>query len=330
MREIYEAARILTEGTNDSIKDAMFILEDATSPITKKYREKLYQSIVDRSHVDFGDIPKSKGDIVKYSGYSTMIETLNILIALGNDEKSKELVDYATIVLTAIENIKKAKSVFVKGFAKKEKYVILDYNLYAYTCVQATTSIITAFVNDIKTESSKMKIELKNTKYSANLFYIDSLREFNNINKDGKYAKYLAAILENGRENLFGIDDSILVGAGAIVLVALSIIPLTRKLIYCFKELRRKLSQTLETQAYFLELNKNCIEFNTTIDEKKKKKIIQRQEKVRNVLLSLSDRLKIEDVKAQSTSKKEIDRDNKTMTIDGIRDEISDSDITIV
>ena len=66
------------------------------------------------------------------------------------------------------------------------------------------------------------------------------------------------------------------------------------------------------------------------MDEKKKQKILKRQEKLRNVLLSLSDKIKIDDVKAQQQSSREMQRDNKEMTIDGIRDEISDSDITIV
>lgn len=330
MRPMYEAARILTEGTNDSIHDALYVLEDATSPITKRYREKLYQSVVDRSHVDFGDIPKSKGDILKYSGYKTMLDTLNALIGLGQNEKSKELVDYATVVMTTIDNIKKSKNIYAKGFTKNNKYIILDYNLYVYTCVQATTSLISAFVNDIKTDSTKMKIELKNTKYSANLFYIDNLRTYNEINKDGKYVKYMNTILQNGTENGILDDVAVLIGAGAIAAISFAIIPLSRKLIYCFKELRRKLSSTLETQAYFLELNKNCIEFNATMDEKKKQKIIQRQQKVRNILLSLSDRIKIDDAKAQQTSNRELERDNKELTIDGIRDEISDSDIKIV
>ena len=147
--------------------------------------------------------------------------------------------------------------------------------------------------------------------------------------KDGKYAKYVDSILKNGKENMI-LDPAIMVGAAAIAIVAFTIIPLTRKLIYCFKELRRKLSNTLAEQAYFLELNKNCLEYNTTMDEKKKQKILKRQEKLRNVLLSLSDKIKIDDVKAQQQSSREMQRDNKEMTIDGIRDEISDSDITIV
>ena len=111
---------------------------------------------------------------------------------------------------------------------------------------------------------------------------------------------------------------------------AFSIIPITRKLIYYFKEMRRKISESLAMQAYFLELNKQCVEYNQTIDPKKKQKILKKQEKVRNMLLSLSDKFKVSDAQAKQASQRELDKDNKTMTIDGIRDEINDSDIEIV
>ena len=38
--------------------------------------------------------------------------------------------------------------------------------------------------------------------------------------------------------------------------------------------MRRKISESLAMQAYFLELNKQCVEYNQTIDPKKKQKII--------------------------------------------------------
>ena len=331
-----EAASILMEGTNDSLHDVMAVLEDAESPINKKYREKLYQNIIDRKHVDFGDIPKSKGDITKYSGYETMKETLDVLIALGRDEKCNDLIKYSTVVVTAIENIKKLKNIYMKAYSRKNEYVTLDYQLYVYTCVEATTSLIAAFVNDIKTPSSEMKIVLKDTRFRGNLFFIQSLMQFNRVNENNKYSSFLMATLTNGQENLLGeivagtSISSLALGTGAIVLIALSIIPVTRKLIYYYKELKRKLSETLSTQAYFLEMNKACIEYNSTIDPKKKKKILQKQEKLRKVFLSLSDRLKVTDTWAERESGKKIQNDNKTMSMDNIRDEVSDSDIVIM
>ena len=63
---------------------------------------------------------------------------------------------------------------------------------------------------------------------------------------------------------------------------------------------------------------------------KKKKKILDKQEKLRKLFLSLSDKLKITDARALHTSNRELSQDNKTMTMDGMRDEVSDSDIQIL
>ena len=39
-------------------RDIETILEDADSPIGRKYQEQLYQSIIDKGHIDFEDIPQ--------------------------------------------------------------------------------------------------------------------------------------------------------------------------------------------------------------------------------------------------------------------------------
>ena len=114
-----DATKILCEGTDDSYVKVQAILEDVESPITKTYKEKLFESIISRSHIDFGDIPKSKGDITKYSGYKSMLDCLHSLLKVANEEKSKELTNAVNTVLTAIENIRALQNVYVKAYANK-------------------------------------------------------------------------------------------------------------------------------------------------------------------------------------------------------------------
>ena len=75
-----DAVNILVSESSSNGYDYMkteAILEDANSPVTKKYQEKLFQSVIDKGHIDFGGIPKSEGNIKKYDGYQTMMETLD-------------------------------------------------------------------------------------------------------------------------------------------------------------------------------------------------------------------------------------------------------------
>ena len=64
------------------------VLEDANSPVTRKFQEKMYKSIIDKAHIDFGDIPVSKGNIRNYKGYNTMCETLNVISKLAQEDKA--------------------------------------------------------------------------------------------------------------------------------------------------------------------------------------------------------------------------------------------------
>lgn len=328
MDTLRDAVRILCEGTNDSPYKIKAMLEDATSPVTKIYKEKLYQSIVDRSHVDFGDIPKSKGDITKYSGYPTMIECLESLQKIATEEKSKELLEAIGTVNTAITNIKQLKTTYMKAFAKKVELPILDYNTYVLTCVEGVTTLISNYIDFIKTPSSEYKFELKNTKYRANKLYIEQLEKFNKLNKDGSYGKYIATVIAKGQENFF--LDPALIGAAFITVVALGIIPVTRELIYLYNEAKRKVSDLLALQAYYLEMNKSAIENNTTMKADKKKEVLKKQEKIRKKFVILSEKLRISDVKAEDTARKKLDNDNRGMTAGGLEDDTSNSDISIL
>jgi len=51
-----EASEILAESDNSvKIEDVRFVLEDATSPITNKYIENLYNQVVSKGHINFDD-----------------------------------------------------------------------------------------------------------------------------------------------------------------------------------------------------------------------------------------------------------------------------------
>lgn len=326
-----DSVMIIKEGTSDKYNDILEVLEDANSPITKEYREKLYQSVVNKSHIDFGDIPKSKGDINSYSGVSAMNDTLNTLLKFANDNGSKDLKTYVNTVMVAIENIVRLKSVYQKGFTTKNDYVMLEYNTFVFTCVEGTTSLLYNFIDYIKTPSSpSYKIVLKDTKYRADLFYIEQLEKFNRVNVSGNYSKFLQTTVNSGKENFFGLDDAMVIGVGAVAAVALSIVPVTRSLIYNYKELKRKLSESTALMAYYLEMNKSVVDANSEIKPEKKKKILEKQEKVRTILLKISNKLRITSVKAEEMSKKDLSSDNKAITMGNLRTDVDDSDYSFM
>lgn len=334
---MYKAITILMESDASDRKkfgtefyNTKMILEDVNSPVNVKYKEKLYQSVIDKGHIDFGGIPASKGDITRYSGYANMMEVLNVIVNLGTAEKSNA-VKYAKIVLEAIANIQSLSLVYQKGFSTKTEYVMLEYNTYVYTCVEATTALIYEFVEYIKLPGKQTyDIKLTNTNLRANLFYFEQLSNFNNVNTNMRdnYKKMLEGMISRGKDNFIGGTEAL--GIAAVSLAALAIIPITRELIYHFYNLRTNLSNELELQASFLEMNRTCVESNEDFTVDTKNKILARQEKCRKTLISLSEKIRIKEVKVTKDSKREIELDNRQITVNNIRDDVSNSALELL
>lgn len=325
-----ESLLVLRDGIN-SDKYVQTILEDANSPVTRKYQEKLYESIINKSHIDFGDIPKSNGNIRNYSGYNSMVETLDVIANLAIEEKANNVIEYVDIVKTAIHNIEELSSTYEKGFNTKTKYVAMEYDTYVYLCVEATTALIYSFVEVVKNPSKRvLDMTIKNTKMRADEFYFNQLKTFNAVQrtKGIDYRKMLEEMCKSGKENFLGTAE--VVGLATIMAVAMSIVPLTRECIYQIYSLRGKLSENLDMQAAFLELNKTCIEGNDAITEEKKKKIIDKQSKQVQRMRRLADKLRVKSAKSIVDSQKEIGKDNKDITVDSIRKDISDSPFELI
>lgn len=325
-----ESLLVLRDGIN-SDEYVQAILEDANSPVTRKYQEKLYESIINKSHIDFGDIPKSNGNIRNYSGYNSMVETLDVIANLAIEKKANNVIEYVDIVKTAIHNIEELSSTYEKGFNTKTKYVAMEYDTYVYLCVEATTALIYSFVEVVKNPSKRvLDMTIKNTKMRADEFYFNQLKTFNAVQrtKGIDYRKMLEEMCKSGKENFLGTAE--VVGLATIMAVAMSIVPLTRECIYQIYSLRGKLSENLDMQAAFLELNKTCIEGNDAITEEKKKKIIDKQSKQVQRMRRLADKLRVKSAKSIVDSQKEIGKDNKDITVDSIRKDISDSPFELI
>lgn len=295
-------------------------LEDANSPINSKYKERLFQSIIDKGHIDFGDIEKSAGDIKAYTGYACMTETLNTIKDLATEQKCAEAIRLADIVLTAIRNIEGLRLQYQRGFSTSSQYVMLEYNVYVYTCIEATTTLVYEFADYIKVPSQPfMEIKLKNTKLRANEFYFEQLSKFNSVNDSMgiNYRKMLENMCDNGKSNFIGMET--IVGLSAISAVAILIVPVTRSLIYRFYHLRNSISDSLDLQVKFLEMNKLSVESNESFTVEKRKEIVRKQEKLAQFLKTSANKIRVKSVQAQRSADAEMKKDDKLFTLDNLQ-----------
>ena len=86
----------------------------------------------------------------------------------------------------------------------------------------------------------------------------------------------------------------------------------------------------LAQQAYFLEMNKSAVEANTAFTVEKKKKILEKQEKIKRKLIVLSERLRVDDVKADEAARRELNAENRNLTVNNIRKEIDNSPLQLL
>ena len=327
-----DSIKIMTEGVTSVFDrhEVSAILEDVNSPIRMKYNQKLYDSVINRKHIDFDDIPESKGDITRYSGYKSMIDTLSIISKINEFNKTN-VDDYVKTIQTAISNIQGLRDVYTKGFDEKSEYVMLEYNTMVYACVEATTSILYEFVDFIKKPGfDPYKIELKNTKYRPNLFYIEQLEKYNNVNKNMRsdYRKFLLTMINGEKDNFVG--SAFMVGAATIGIIAASIVPITRTLVYKFYNSKRKLSESLMYQAMFLEMHKAEVEANTAFTVDKKKKILEKQEKIRKKLIVMAEKMRVEDVKSSEVARRQLTSDNKALSVANLKKSLDEDDLGLL
>lgn len=333
----FESIKVLSNNSGNKssfIKESQTIqtiLEDVNSPTTRKYHEKMYKSIIDKAHIDFGDIPRSTGNIRRYSGYPTMVETLQVIMNLAIENEAPNVQLYVKIVQDSIRYIENLSATYEKGFLTKTEYVAMEYDTYVYFCVEATTALIYSFVDVLKSPDKQvLDMTIKNTQLRADEFYFEQLKKFNAVqDKYGiEYRKMLEGLCSGTKNNFIGTSTAI--GIGAVMTAAIAIVPITREAVYQLYKFRGKLSENLEMQSQFLELNRTCVEANTILTAEKKNKIMQRQENLARKLHRLADSIRVKSAKSIVDSKAELQKDNKMLTIDNIKDEVSSSPFELI
>ena len=295
---------------------------------------KLYDKIIKRvADIDYGDIPDSRGDITKIPNYEEMMECLTIMKDMSTERKqSTESLD---TVFTAVENMKKYKAIWQKGFNTETEMVIIFYNTVALSIVSATSLLMSATIETIKTpDGESIDIELakiSNHKTKDGLIF-KNLEKFNKSCKKGEIEKATNAVLsaqkhvkENGNivtEDVFGV---LLLGGSIIGLLG-CVIPILHQITSALYCLRQSLSDFFAGQSYLLKLNAEKVNYNRSKTAAQKKKIIKKQMAVADMFKKWSDALMIKSNKSEKEAQAMIKKDGETKyKIDDVTDSMPDS-----
>ena len=267
--------------------------------------QKLYESIMKRNTYDFGEIPKSEGDLEKLKCYKPTMECLDILEDLLKKNRITE--PAVSEVRLAISNLMMLKPYFVEGFKLKEEWIIVVYNTTVMAVIDAVTMLIAEYMNYIVGPIKEPFKLTGKTDKSRGIVSLDSLRTFNGLVKDNTIQNTLIATLHQGKNNFIG-SISVPVVAATTVCGLVVITYFIRQLILFFYQSRVKMTEYLEMESSFLEANKLSVEASK-LPPDKKQRVLAKQEKVILKMRRMADRLKInmEDagIAAKSADKKE-------------------------
>lgn len=277
---------------------------------------KLYQLAINKSNIDFDQIPDSKGDITKFVGYTTMTECLSVVKELARQQgvKIKEL----DITETAINNIVLFKAQFVKGFLIDKDLIIMMYNLLVSACVTSTSVILASYVDFVK---SPNVVEFTIQKDPTILSHtaIDSLEKFNESVRSGDFARIMNTV-SNDKENFLGGAEIVI--PFMIIGGLLAIVPLLRELTYYFYYSRMKISDSLKYQAELLEINKESVKYSN-LPPSKKKQVLAKQARVAKNFKNMSEKIAIDSASTEKQVKQEIERENRNINVSEVKSQAS-------
>lgn len=299
------------------------LMESEMNSVTSALVSNLYKSAIEKSYINFENIPESKGDLTRYEGYKSMVESIALLKELCKKHNVK-IAELETVE-TAMNNIITYRDAFEKGFKLEKEFIMLQYNILVYACVEALSVIISSYVDFVKRPDRVEFVLNKNPRHHHGFLLMKNLESFNMAVKKGEFSKVLNGVINSGKEGFTGAG-SILIPTFIIGAVA-SIVPLIRELIFVFYYSRMKLSDYLEHQATFLEINKQNVQASN-LPAKQKNEIMKKQAKYIEKLRKISETVKVDGTMSETKATVELNKENKAWTINDVKSQAASMDTT--
>lgn len=296
---------------------------------------KLYSIIVDKTtEIDYGDIPRSKGDITRIPNFVGITECLNTI--KGILVEFKEDTEPVDEILKAIDNLRESRDLWEKAYTFNSSLPITFYETIALAIVSSTSLLISTSIDYIKEPSeNSYTISLDKVSYHKNkdALLFRNLKRFNKAYMNGEIRKVMEPTLRVKEEVKEAVDiitefgaSSIIAGiitAGVIVSMISLIIPILHELTSFFFCTKQHISDFFEVQADLLALNAESVKLDYTKTESERNKIYTKQMKLvarfKKIANALAVKLKSAEkrgeamYKKESSSKLTIDRDTDTL-----------------
>ena len=301
-------------------------LEEADqSKILTALTSKLYDKIVEKvDDIDFGDIPKSRGDITKLPNYEKVIDCVNIIkdILINSHQDLESIL----ILENTIRYLKEYKEIFIRGYQLNIEMPMVIYNTTVLSLYSGISVLISSCIEFIKStddtgfDIALDKVQLKKTKDSL-LFR--NLKMVNSTFENKMLPEALDALLKQNTKNLTGSELFAGVTATAkIIAMVLFIVPALRELAYYFYYTRVKVSDYFDVQSALLQMNAYNLAAKGSNNEKDIKEIQSKQLKIADLFKRISNALEVKKNKAEVAAEKESKNFEKKLKINDVTDSL--------
>lgn len=289
---------------------------------------KLYDHLVDKiDDIDFGDIPKSRGDVTKLPNYDKVVDCIDIIkniLANSNQDLSP-----AITLEEAVKNLVEYKETFIKGYQLNMELPIVVYNTMVLSVYSGISIMISSCIEFIKStddtgfDIALDKVQLKKTKDSL-LF--TNLKKLNSSFDHGTLPKALDSMLKQNVKNFTGIEIGTVAFAGAVIGVILNIVPVLRELTYFFYYSRTKVADYFDAQSALLQMNAYNLASKATDDSKDIKEIQNKQLRIADKFKRIANFISVKHSKAEVAAEKDTKALEKKLKIQDVKDVDLDSD----
>lgn len=143
INEIYDLS-------DDDIRNELVLCNEAQKLSNVEHiLNNLYNHIIDSTvDIDFGTIPKSRGNITKVENFQQLIDCIDNIHKLVVEYKDDtSIVDH---ISTAINNLQQRQRIFEKAFTMNIEFPVFMYNYVALSVVSATSLLISTCIEYVK------------------------------------------------------------------------------------------------------------------------------------------------------------------------------------
>jgi len=291
---------------------------------------KLYDHLVDKvDDIDFGDIPKSRGDVTKLPNYEKVVDCISII--RGILENSNQDLSPVVILEDAVSNLTKYKESFIKGYQLNMELPMVIYNTMVLSIYSGISILISSCIEFIKSSDGTGfdialdKVQLKKTK-DALIFR--NLKDINASFEHGTLSRALDQMLKQNTKNFAGETMVTVASIGAVMGVILNIIPILRELVYFFYYSRTKVADYFDAQSALLQMNAYNLAAKATDDSKDVSEIQKKQLKIADRFKKIANAIAVKGGKAEVAAEKEtkaLEKKLKIEDVKGVDDSSSES-----